>query len=277
MLTVTVHVFSLSFFRSDQFKSIQRQIEAAEDKEMAWEKEHQQATNQSRAQGDSPLLLRFDNTLARHLSPMKGMLSGLVANHQTQSGPAAPGKSTDGLPEHLINPTAVAGMMGLNQPSDPKRRKPKTSVSARVAETLAAQGDNPILYVFQPASTVTKLWEEFTVGLTINGKKHPSIRELNENYGKKWRRCKGGALRDAYWWRNVIYSAIVDLIEVGGCAELAAVDQMQKRQEKIHNSLCVQKTGRTRKPEGVLRALVKELVSENKAKKRAREESDLED
>ena len=78
-------------------------------------------------------------------------------------------------------------------------------------------------------TTIAQLWEEYTVGL--NG--GPSIKELNERHGTRWRQYQGG--RQVYHNHSLVYEEIERRIKKGSNkADAVAAVQVMMDDHTVH-------------------------------------------
>jgi len=247
-------LFNLPVFQTPQFTALQTQIRNAEQAEIA----HGPLTS-SHSTGLSPLVKRVQDVVRKEMSPVRAFFNS-NAGERREHMPA---------PSHLFpqqqkeqqkeQSKAASAMMGLQRAGIQKPRKPKKSRGEHVAKNMAKVGNKyGFAGDFQPATSVAQMWREFDKGVILDGRQQPSLRSLNENHGKAWRRCFAGALRKEWHWRHFIYDKITKLI-ASGCVEADAIDSLHQQYHQIQLQFP------NRQKVGCLRELSKRLAKQVRA------------
>ena len=115
-------------------------------------------------------------------------------------------------------------------PAHKKKATGKGLHAAAAAKGVAAGEKGIQLYVMSTEkTTIAQLWEEYTVGL--NG--GPSIKELNERHGTRWRQYQGG--RQVYHNHSLVYEEIERRIKKGSNkADAVAAVQVMMDDHTVH-------------------------------------------
>ena len=98
----------------------------------------------------------------------------------------------------------------LVQPPHPMSSSDQnTLVVADPINISSANHEVPQYHMQSWIQTVVQLWEEYDKGIAsaINQPQGPSIRELDEKYGSRWRRLE--SIRKPYWRRKFIWQEVI--------------------------------------------------------------------
>ena len=187
-------LFQNSFFQSPAFNDLVTRVSQAEDRETDFDMEPGTEPTADPVIGLSPLTARIDRSIRAHTDvPLKNIQKQLASIMDVVA--KAESSATGG--------PAMSSAQIETDLSPPRKKKTRGLHAAAAAEGAAAGEKGIELYVMSTdKTTIEQLWQEYTVGL--NG--CPSIKELNERHGTKWRKFAGG--KQLYHMHSVVYEEI---------------------------------------------------------------------
>ena len=211
-------LFQNPFFDSPAFNDLVTRVSQAEDRETDFDMEQGTDPAPDPVIGLSPMTARIERSIGAHTDvPLKTIQRQLAFITDA----LAKGESSASITGSLSMSSAqIATDMS---PARKKKATGKGLHAAAAAKGVAAGEKGMQLYVMSTQkTTIAQLWEEYTVGL--NG--CPSIKELNERHGTKWRSYYGG--KQMYHMHSVVYEEIERRLKQGSteAVAVAAVQDM---------------------------------------------------
>ena len=214
-------LFQKEFFDSPAFNDLVTRVSQAEEREIGPEN-MEPVTEPTPGPGPgiglSPITARIERTIGAHTDvPLKNIQRQLAFITDALAKGESSASITGG------SAMSSAHIETDMSPAHKKKATGKGLHAAAAAKGVAAGEKGIELHVMSnQKTTIAQLWQEYTVGL--NG--CPSIKELNERHGTKWRSYYGG--KQMYHMHSVVYEEIERRMKQGSteAVAVAAVQDM---------------------------------------------------